>query len=109
MNDIEPAVLADIHNHLVPGVDDGSKSLDESIRNLRALRAEGVTELATSSHLNGWLVYEVGLAARLRRLAAGFELLSAACAGRDDVPVLRFSQEILTPTPDVAEKVFRTP
>ncbi len=102
-------MLADIHNHLVPGVDDGSKSLEESIRNLRALRAEGVTELATSSHLNGWLVYEDGLAARLQRLADGFALLSGACEERDDVPELRFSQEILMPTVDVAERVLRTP
>lgn len=109
MNDAEPALLADIHNHLVPGVDDGSRSLEESIRNLRALRAEGVTTLATSSHLNGWLVYEQGLAARLRRLEQGFELLRVACADRDDVPALRFSQEILTPTADVARQVFETP
>lgn len=109
MNDVEPAVLADLHNHLVPNVDDGSRSLEESIRYLRQLRAEGVAELATSSHLNGRLVYEDGLVARLQRLTDGFALLRSACADRDDVPVLRFSQEILTPTVDVAEKVFAAP
>lgn len=103
------AALADIHNHLVPAVDDGSRSLDESIRHLRALRAEGVTELATSSHLSGRLVYDGGLRERLSRLEAAFESLCAACAGRDDVPRLRFSQEILTPTVDTARQVFATP
>ncbi len=109
MNEIEQ--LADIHNHLVPAVDDGSRSLDESLAHLRALRAEGVVELATSSHLNGWLVYEGegALAEKLARLRRGFELLRNACDGRDDVPHLRFSQEILTPTADVARRVFATP
>ncbi len=107
MADLAPEFLADIHNHLVPGVDDGARSVSEALEHLRALRAEGVTELATSSHLSGWLVYEEGaFPARLQRLRRGFELLQQECAGRDDVPALRFSQEILTPTPDVARRVF---
>ena len=108
MNDIEQ--LADIHNHLAPAVDDGSRSLDESLAHLRALRAEGVVELATSSHLNGRLVCEGEgvFADRLARLRRGFEVLRAACEGRDDVPRLRFSQEILTATADVARRVFAT-
>ena len=73
MNEVEPAVLADIHNHLVPGVDDGSRNLDESIRNLRELRSQGVTQLATSSHLNGWLVYENALAHLLRKSGLAVE------------------------------------
>jgi len=109
MTEAIPADFADLHNHLVPAVDDGARSLDESLRHLRALRAEGVVTLATSSHLSGWLVYDGRLADRLHRLEAGFELLRAACADHEDVPELRFSQEILTPTPDVVEKVFATP
>ncbi len=106
----EPRLLADIHNHLVPGVDDGSRSVSESLTYLTQLRAEGVVELATSSHLSGWLVYEEGaLEARLHRLEQGFAQLERACAGREDVPRLFFSQEILTPTPDVAERVFARP
>ncbi len=104
-----PAILADIHNHLVPGVDDGSRSLDESLRHLRALRAEGVAVLATSSHLSGWMVYDGRLADRLRRLERGFEQLRQACEARPDVPELRFNQEILTPNADVAARVFELP
>jgi len=102
--------LADIHNHLVPAVDDGAKSLSESLSHLRALRAEGVTELATSSHLSGWKVYEAGVfERRLARLRRAFDELVLACDGRQDVPVLRFNQEILTPTAEVAQRVFETP
>jgi protein-tyrosine phosphatase len=110
MTDHDPRLLADIHNHLVPGVDDGSRSVSESLTYLRQLRAEGVVELATSSHLSGWLVYEEGaLAERLHRLEQGFVQLETACAGREDVPRLFFGQEILTPTPEVAERVFAQP
>ena len=88
----EPRLLADIHNHLVPGVDDGSRSVSESLTYLRQLHAEGVVELATSSHLSGWLVYEEGaLEERLHRLEQGFAQLERACAGREDVPRLFFS------------------
>ncbi len=109
MTEAIPANLADIHNHLVPGVDDGSRTLDESLRYLRELRAEGVVELATSSHLSGWLVYEDRFAQRLERLERAFEQLRQACAGREDVPTLRFNQEILVPTVEVAERAFATP
>ena len=42
--------LVDLHLHLLPGVDDGSKSLDESIAMARALVALGYDTLAPSPH-----------------------------------------------------------
>jgi protein-tyrosine phosphatase len=99
--------LADLHNHLVPGVDDGSRSVEESLRYLTAMRADGVTLLATSPHLFGWLTDRPGaLAARLAVLERGFETLVEVCAGRTDVPELRFSQEILIDSPRMAHAVF---
>jgi protein-tyrosine phosphatase len=99
--------LADLHNHLVPGVDDGSRSLEESIRHLTAMRADGVTLLATSPHLFGWLNDQVGaVAARLEVLERAFDTLLAACTARSDVPELRFSQEILLTSPEMAHDVF---
>lgn len=110
MNEIDAKDLADIHNHLNPGVDDGAKSLSESLRYLRILRAEGVRRLATSSHLQGWLAYEPGgIADRLRRIEEAWRTLRLACEGSDDFPELRFNQEILVPTPEVARLVFETP
>ncbi len=37
-----PPPFTDLHSHLVPGVDDGSASVEESLDSLAALRAEGV-------------------------------------------------------------------
>lgn len=100
--------LTDIHNHLVPAVDDGAQSLDESLHHLRALRAEGVTRLSVSPHLFGWLTEEEGaLGQRLDLLESAFAGLRHACSTRADVPELYFGQEILCPTPEIAGRVFR--
>ncbi|MFZ5438917.1 MAG: tyrosine-protein phosphatase [Myxococcota bacterium] len=42
--------LVDLHLHLLPGVDDGSKSMDETIEMARALASLGYTTLAPSPH-----------------------------------------------------------
>ncbi len=42
--------LVDLHLHLLPGVDDGSKSLDETLEMARALKSLGYTHLAPSPH-----------------------------------------------------------
>lgn len=107
---MQPLPITDIHNHLVPAVDDGAQSLDESLRHLRALYSEGVTHLSVSPHLFGWLTEEAGaLARRLDVLEEAFAGLQNACAGRPDVPELFFGQEILCPTPEIAQRVFEEP
>lgn len=99
--------IVDLHNHLLPAVDDGSESLDESLRHLRLLFVDGVRKLAVSPHLFGWLTEEVGgLEARMDRLDEVFLELESAAQGHADVPQLFFSQEILCPTPEIARAVF---
>ncbi len=107
MNGFDPHDLADIHNHLVPGVDDGARTMGESIRHLCSLHAAGVTRLAVSPHLDARMVHESGaLHERLKRLEGAFNELMHVCSTRPDVPRLVFGQEILTPDPDTARKVF---
>jgi protein-tyrosine phosphatase len=102
--------LVDIHNHLVPAVDDGAQSFDESLRHLRALYAEGVTRLSVTPHLFGWLTEEEGaLVERLDLLETAFEELREDCARVTRVPELFFGQEILCPTPAIARRVFEEP
>ena len=48
---MERPLFTDLHSHLVPGVDDGSASVEESLDSLAALRAEGVGALVTTPHL----------------------------------------------------------
>ena len=42
----------DCHNHLLPGVDDGAKSMKESLDSLCILRSQGVTSAILTPHVN---------------------------------------------------------
>ena len=42
--------MIDIHSHLIPGVDDGSQSLEESLSLLKQAEEGGITELITTPH-----------------------------------------------------------
>src|SRR5690606_39974152 len=110
MTVFDAAGLADIHNHLVPGVDDGARGLEEALRHLADLSADGVTRLAVSPHLDGRLVHEDGaLEARMHRLATAFRALRAGAAARAPLPTLVFGHEILVPYPDAARRLFQHP
>jgi len=41
----------DIHSHLIPGIDDGSKSMEESIELLRGFEKLGYTKIITTPHI----------------------------------------------------------
>jgi protein-tyrosine phosphatase len=63
----------DLHLHLLPGIDDGSRSLDETLAMARALSTIGFTDLAPSPHCRSeFQSYALDV-----RLAA-FELASSA-------------------------------
>jgi protein-tyrosine phosphatase len=47
--------MIDFHNHLIPGVDDGAASLDESRAALEAYRAQGVRTVVATPHLKASL------------------------------------------------------
>ena len=44
--------MIDIHSHILPGLDDGSKSLQESVAMLRQAAAAGTTDIVASPHAN---------------------------------------------------------
>jgi len=50
---VEPIQLRarDCHSHVIPEVDDGSRSLDESLEMLRLLQGEGVERVIATSHI----------------------------------------------------------
>ena len=41
----------DMHSHLIPGIDDGSASLEESLDLIRSFQAKGYTKLITTPHV----------------------------------------------------------
>jgi protein-tyrosine phosphatase len=44
--------MIDIHSHVLPGLDDGSRSLEESVAMLRMAAAAGTTDIVASPHAN---------------------------------------------------------
>ena len=45
------AVATDIHSHLIPGIDDGVKSIEESMEMIRAFSELGFKRLVTTPHI----------------------------------------------------------
>ena len=45
------ALVTDVHSHLIPGIDDGAKSIDESIQLILGLRDMGFKKIITTPHI----------------------------------------------------------
>lgn len=44
--------MIDLHTHVLPGIDDGCRTLDDSIELARAAASEGITTLAATPHVS---------------------------------------------------------
>ena len=53
LNELFPEGFIDIHSHLLPGIDDGSKSLEESIQLIKKFRSFGIKNITTTPHILG--------------------------------------------------------
>ena len=43
--------MIDLHNHLLPAIDDGAKVVDETVEFLRILARDGVTDVTATPHM----------------------------------------------------------
>jgi tyrosine-protein phosphatase YwqE len=51
LKDLIPDNYIDIHSHLLPGIDDGAKNLDDSLRLIKALQGFGAKQFVTTPHI----------------------------------------------------------
>ena len=86
--------MIDIHSHLLPGVDDGSPSLDVSVPVLQRFADDGVTVLVCTPHLNA---SQAATAPYAEYQSIFAELRKVAPA----VPELRLGWEIMLDAPGV--------
>jgi len=105
-----PAGLADVHNHLVPCVDDGARSVAETLLAVERLAEEGIVRIITTPHLNGSLTREPGvLDRRLSEVDRAFN--DAAEAVRERFPQVDFRRghEVMldVPDPDLSDPRLR--
>ncbi len=103
-----PPSIVDLHSHLVPAVDDGTRTLAESLTALTGLFKEGVRTLVTTPHLLvPYLETDEAISQELERHRRAFDGLTAACANRDDLPSLALGQEILASDAASMRRVVR--
>jgi len=50
---VDEFIFVDMHSHLIPGIDDGSKSLEESISLIRDFQLLGYKKIITTPHIMG--------------------------------------------------------
>jgi protein-tyrosine phosphatase len=90
--------FVDLHNHLVPGVDDGAATVDESLDALRELHAEGVRTLVATPHLLlPRLATDAAVGRELDTQRRAFDRLADAAAQELDLPAIGLGQEIWAP------------
>jgi protein-tyrosine phosphatase len=101
--------VVDFHNHLIPGVDDGAQDVSESETALLKFKADGVTAVIATPHLDGSLTTQPGqLADRLEELDIGFADLQTVAARVGDVRVERGVELLLdVPEPDLSDPRLR--
>jgi len=47
------SLFADMHSHFIPGIDDGAKTLDDSIELIRGMNGMGFGKIITTPHIQG--------------------------------------------------------
>lgn len=98
VSDNPTPAFVDLHSHLVPGVDDGSSSIEESRTSLAILYAEGVRTLVTTPHLLvPHLEDDDAIDRELSRHRSAFDRLHEAIEGEPGLPALGLGQEIWAP------------
>jgi len=66
--------MVDVHCHLLPGVDDGPESMEESVAMAEMALADGITHIAATPHSNDTFAFDGDRNQQLcRELAARFE------------------------------------
>ena len=78
--------MIDIHNHLLPGLDDGAPELSVSVEMCRMAEADGITHIACTPHANYRYTYDpfrtedllATLRAQLKQEGISLELVRAA-------------------------------
>ncbi|MEQ1692472.1 MAG: CpsB/CapC family capsule biosynthesis tyrosine phosphatase [Gemmatimonas sp.] len=86
--------MIDIHSHLLPGVDDGSPSIEVSVPVLERFAADGVSMVVCTPHLNASQIDSAPYARHL-------EILAALRAAAPAVPELCLGWEIMLDAPGV--------
>jgi protein-tyrosine phosphatase len=102
--------IIDLHSHLVPGVDDGTRTNAESLTALDGLYREGVRLAVTTPHLLvPRLESDAALTRELDSHRRAFDQLAPVLRDRQDLPSLALGQEIWAPDAAAVRRIVRRP
>ncbi len=106
----ESGTTTDFHSHLMPGVDDGARTLEESLEAVERMVGAGIGWICTTPHLKASITQDpVRLQRRLEEVDAAWEEVSSAVGKA--FPELKFRRgfEIMldVPDPDLSDPRLR--
>lgn len=100
--DRDPTAFADVHNHLVPDVDDGARGLEDTVMAVERMTLLGIRKIITTPHIDGRLTLEPeALEERLQEVTDAFDLAAAAVADAFPEVDFRRGHEVMLDIPDV--------
>lgn len=102
--------LTDLHSHLVPGVDDGARTLDEALDGVARMVAAGVERIVTTPHFDASLLRDPARAERrLDEVDEAFATLRDALAETYPDLVVERGHEIMLddPFPELSDPRLR--
>lgn len=83
--------VIDFHSHILPGIDDGSKNVEESLQMLRMMAKQGITHVVATPHF--YPQYDTPEHFLKRRTEAE-AALREVMAGENDLPKLSVGAEV---------------
>ncbi len=93
--------LGDLHSHLVPGVDDGARTLDEALEAVDRMVAVGIGRVVTTPHFRASLLQDdEACGRRIGEVEESFGRLQAAVDTRHPGVRLERGFEVLLDVPD---------
>ena len=100
--DRDPTAFADVHNHLVPDVDDGARDVEDTLDAVERMTLLGIRKIIATPHLDGRLTLEPdALEERLEEVTEAFDVATAAVAEAFPEVDLRRGHEVMLDIPDV--------
>lgn len=100
--DGDPTALADVHSHLVPGVDDGARTVDDVLEGVERMTREGIRKIITTPHIDGSLTrHPEELEERLSQVTEAWDAAAEAVGERFPEVEFRRGHEVMLDVPDV--------
>jgi len=99
--DREAPSMVDLHSHLIPGVDDGARTVEDVLEGIDRMVKVGIRTIVTTPHLDGSVTAEpAAFRERMREIDTAWKKVSAAVTERFPDISFQRGNEVMLDTPD---------